>query len=159
MRPRVKNVILASADQVAIDAVAAKMMGFDPLAIPYLRMCHERELGIADLSRIRILGDDISQVNFGFHVRRSLVIWGDQMIRKGPLRPLEKLLLHSPLVVWAPLASTIYHDLLWYPLIGWARLKAFRRTPWGQLWERYRQSAGQQQVRNHTVTTRAERAP
>ncbi len=32
MEPIVKNVILASADQVAIDAVAAKLMGFDPLA-------------------------------------------------------------------------------------------------------------------------------
>jgi uncharacterized protein (DUF362 family) len=31
MEPVVKNVILASADQVAIDAVAAKMMGFEPL--------------------------------------------------------------------------------------------------------------------------------
>ena len=31
MLPYVKNVILASADQVAIDAVAAKLMGFDPL--------------------------------------------------------------------------------------------------------------------------------
>ena len=30
MFPVVKNVMLASADQVAIDAVAAKMMGFDP---------------------------------------------------------------------------------------------------------------------------------
>ena len=31
MMPHVKNVILASADQVAIDAVAAKLMGIDPL--------------------------------------------------------------------------------------------------------------------------------
>src|SRR6185295_2545920 len=34
MIPRVGNIILASADQVAIDAIAAKIMGFDPLAIP-----------------------------------------------------------------------------------------------------------------------------
>ena len=31
MVPHVKNVLLASADQVAIDAVAAKLMGFDPM--------------------------------------------------------------------------------------------------------------------------------
>ena len=152
IRPTVQNYLLASADQVAIDAVAARMMGFDPLTIPYLRMCHERELGTADVAHIRILGEDISRVNFGFHMRRSVVIWGDQMIRKGPLRPLEKLLLHSPLVVWAPLASHLYHDLVWYPLIGQARLRAFRRTPWGKLWEQYRQSAGQQQPRQDTVT-------
>ena len=33
MYPVVKNVMLASADQVAIDAVSAKMMGFDPMSL------------------------------------------------------------------------------------------------------------------------------
>jgi len=33
IRPVIKNVILPSADQVAIDAVAAKLMGFDPMSI------------------------------------------------------------------------------------------------------------------------------
>ncbi len=42
MTPHSKNLILASADSVAIDAVAAKLMGFDPMKIPYLKMCHER---------------------------------------------------------------------------------------------------------------------
>jgi uncharacterized protein (DUF362 family) len=140
MIPKIKNYILASGDQVAIDAVAAKMMGFEPLSIPYLRMCHERELGVADLAHIRVIGEDISKVNFGFSMHRSLVIWGDQMIRKGPLRPVEKLLLHSPLVVWAPFASNVYHDWFWYPLVGQARIRLFRRTPWGGLWESYRQS-------------------
>ena len=36
IRPIEKNIILASADQVAIDAVAAKLMGFDPLSIAYI---------------------------------------------------------------------------------------------------------------------------
>ena len=35
MRWHIKNRILASADQVAIDAVAARMMGFDPMSIPF----------------------------------------------------------------------------------------------------------------------------
>src|SRR5215204_2504641 len=78
MVPVVKNYLLASGDQVAIDAIAAKMMGFDPLSIPYLRMCHERELGIADPAHIEVRGEDVSTVNFKFEVSRSLVIWGDQ---------------------------------------------------------------------------------
>src|SRR5215813_4802633 len=138
MYPRIKNYILASGDQVAIDAVAAKMMGFDPLTIPYLRMAHERELGVADLSRINIVGEEISKVNFGFKVNRSLVIWGDQLIRKGLLRPFEKILLHSPLMVWAPFASNVYHDLFWYPLVGRARISQFKKTGWGSLWDEYR---------------------
>jgi hypothetical protein len=138
MVPRVGNVILASADQVAIDAIAAKIMGFDPMSIPYLRMCHERGLGVAEPRDIEIVGDvEAASVDMGFKTNRSLVIWGDQLIRKGPLRPLKRLLLHSPLVVWAPFASNVYHDLLWYPTVGRARIRGFGDTPWGELFERY----------------------
>ncbi|MBI2204619.1 MAG: DUF362 domain-containing protein [Candidatus Rokubacteria bacterium] len=138
MIPRIGNLILASADQVAIDAIAAKIMGYDPLGIPYLRMCHERGLGVADPREIEIVGDaDAAALNFKFQTSRSLVIWGDQLIRKGPLRPLKRLLLHSPLMVWAPFASNVYHDWLWYPTVGRSRIRAFSDTPWGRLFERY----------------------
>ena len=138
MIPTVGNLILASADQVAIDAIAARIMGFDPLAIPYLRMCHERGLGVADPKAIELVGDaDAGRVDMGFSSRRSLVIWGDQLIRRGPLRPLKRLLLHSPLVVWAPFASNVYHDWLWYPTVGRARIRAFDATPWGRLFASY----------------------
>jgi hypothetical protein len=138
MIPREGNLILASSDQVAIDAIAAKIMGFDPLSIRYLAMCHERGLGVADPRDIEIVGDvDAAAVDMGFTTSRSLVIWGDQLIRRGPLRPLKRLLLHSPLMVWAPFASNVYHDLLWYPTIGRARIRAFAETGWGRLFERY----------------------
>jgi hypothetical protein len=138
MVPRVGNLILASSDQVAIDAIAARIMGFDPLAIRYLRMCHERGLGVADPRDIEIVGDaDAAHVSMGFKTQRSLVIWGDQLIRRGPLRPLKHLLLHSPLVVWAPFASNVYHDFLWYPTIGRSRIREFSTTPWGRLFATY----------------------
>jgi uncharacterized protein (DUF362 family) len=138
MTPHVKDFILASADSVAIDAVAARMMGFDPLTIPYLSMCQDRGLGTADPREIEIVGADVSEVNFRFAVKRSLVIWGDQMLRRGPLRFLEGVALHSPLVVWAPFASNVYHDLLWYPTVGRSIIRRFSRTKWGRLFdERY----------------------
>ena len=137
MIPRVKNLILAATDSVAIDAIAARLMGFDPLSIPFLRMAHERGLGIADPRQIELVGDDVSSENFGFQTRKSLVIWGDQMIRKGFLRPLERILLHSPLMVWAPFASNVYHDMVWYPTIGQSRIREFMRTEWGQLFRKY----------------------
>jgi uncharacterized protein (DUF362 family) len=138
MIPREGNLILASGDQVAIDAIAARIMGFDPLEIPYLRMCHERGLGVADPREIEIVGDtEAAAVRMGFRQTKSLVIWGDQLIRLGPLRPLKRLLLHSPLVAWAPLASNIYHDFLWYPTVGAARIRAFRRTAWGRRFADY----------------------
>ncbi len=137
MIPRVKNLLLAATDSVAVDAIAARLMGFDPLSIPFLRMAHERELGIADPRDIELVGDDVSRENFGFKTRRSLVIWGDQMIRRGFLRPFERLLLHSPLMVWAPFASNVYHDVFWYPTIGRSRIRSFMRTEWGQLFRKY----------------------
>ena len=137
MIPRIKNLLLAASDSVAIDAIAAKLMGYDPMSIPFLRMAHERGLGIADPRQIELVGDDVSAENFGFTTRKSLVIWGDQMIRKGFLRPFERLLLHSPLMVWAPFASNVYHDMVWYPTIGQARIREFMRTEWGQLFTRY----------------------
>jgi uncharacterized protein (DUF362 family) len=143
MVPVTGNVILAGADSAAIDAVAARLMGFDPMAIPYLRMCHERGLGVADPRQIDLVGDDISAMNLHFKVSRSLVIWGDQMLRRGPLRFLEKVALHSPLVVWAPMASNFYHDLLWYPTIGRRRIARFRTTPWGRFFDaRYKDPSG-----------------
>ena len=137
MIPRVKNLVLAATDSVAIDAIAAQLMGFDPMSIPFLRMAHERGLGIADPRHIELVGDDVSMENFGFQTKKSLVIWGDQMIRKGFLRPLERLLLHSPLMVWAPFASNVYHDMVWYPTIGQSRIREFMRTGWGQLFQKY----------------------
>jgi hypothetical protein len=143
MRPVIGNVLLAGADSVAIDAVAARIMGFDPMAIPYLRMCHDRGLGVADPRGIDMAGDDVSDMNLRFEVSRSLVIWGDQMLRKGPLRFLEKIALHSPLVVWAPAASNLYHDYLWYPTIGRSRIRDFRRTAWGRFFDdRYGPASG-----------------
>jgi uncharacterized protein (DUF362 family) len=138
MVPRTGNLILASGDSVAIDAIAARLMGFDPMAIPYLRTAHEMGLGVGDPVEIEIVGDDVAEIDFGFKTKRSLVIWGDQMIRKGFLRSLEKILLHSPLVFWAPLASNIYHDLLWYPTVGRRRIRSFLGTEWGALWKAYR---------------------
>lgn len=138
MVPSTRNVILASSDSVAIDAVAATMMGFDAMEIPYLRMATEMGLGEGRVNHIELVGDAIAGTNFGFQTKKSLVIWGDQMLRLGPLRFLEKILLHSPLVVWAPAASNFYHDFLWYPTIGRRRIRAFARTPWGQLFDAYR---------------------
>ena len=137
MVPVVKNYILGSSDSVALDAVASKMMGFDPLQIPYIRLCHEKGLGVGDIKEIEIVGEDISSVNFGFRTRRSFVIWGDQLLRLGPLRFLENIALKSPLAFWAPLASNLYHDLLWYPITGRARINKFKKTEWGKLFEKY----------------------
>ncbi|HSJ59212.1 MAG TPA: DUF362 domain-containing protein, partial [Anaerolineae bacterium] len=47
-----KDLILASADQVAIDAVSAYLQGFNPMELDFIRLAHERGLGIGDIQQI-----------------------------------------------------------------------------------------------------------
>lgn len=54
--------VIAGTDAVAVDAVTAAVMGFDPLQIGYLRYAQEAGLGVADLSAINVVGDPIDQV-------------------------------------------------------------------------------------------------
>ncbi len=138
MRPHVKNVILASADQVAIDAVAAKMMGFDPLSLGYIRIAHERGLGCGDLSQIEVVGSDVEGVDFGFRGdENTFASWGQKLIYWGPLHPLEGLLLRTPLVPWSYLASRLYYDVFWYNVFGRRQVRRAKQNEWGQLFERY----------------------
>lgn len=137
MFPKIKNIILASSDSVAIDAIAAKLMGFEPMSIDYIRMATEEGLGMGDPKEIEVVGTDIEEINWHFETKKSLVIWGDQLLRKGALKSLERIALHSPLVVWAPFASNVYHDLLWYPTIGRSRINEFMKTEWGALFSKY----------------------
>ena len=134
MRWYVKNVILASADQVAIDAMAAKMMGFDPLEIPFIRIAHEHGLGCGDPAKIEVVGDDVSSVNWRFSGgENTLASRGQKLIYWGPLKRLERLLLRSPVAPWAFLASNLYYNGYWLNLFGKRRIKEALKTEWGKL--------------------------
>jgi uncharacterized protein (DUF362 family) len=139
MVPVRKDVLLAAADQVAIDAVAAKMMGFDPLAIRYLALAHERGLGVADPRDIELVGDaDAGRENWHFSVGDNLASRVGDMLWFGPLKRLQKLFFHTPLVYVFVAGSYLYHDFLWYPVFGRRAVRSFVRTsPWGALFARY----------------------
>ncbi|MGI8970195.1 MAG: DUF362 domain-containing protein [Dehalococcoidia bacterium] len=138
MRPHVKNLILASADQVAIDAVAAKLMGFDPMSIKFIRLAHEKGLGCGDPERIEVVGMDVAGINFGFtRDEDTFASWGQKKIYWGPLKPFEKMLLRSPIVPWSYMASNAYYNAFWYPFIGRKRVQFARETDWGKLFQRY----------------------
>ena len=132
MIPRIKNYLLAGYDQVAVDTVVAKMLGFEPMKLPAIKLAHDEGLGCGDFDQIEIIGEDVSDVDWNFQVNRSLVIWGDQMVRKGPLSFLEPLM-HNKLFMKLPiLGSLIYHDAIWYPTIGKKRIESFLNTEWGK---------------------------
>jgi uncharacterized protein (DUF362 family) len=138
MRPHVTNLILASDDMVSIDAIAAKLMGLDPLSIKFIRLAHEKGLGVGDPKEIELVGDDVSKVNLKFSPHEdTLASRGQKLIYWGPLKPLENLLLRSPIVPWSYAASRLYHDGYWYPTKGMPRVKKILATEWGKLFEQY----------------------
>lgn len=137
MEPHIKNYILAGGDSVAIDAIAAKMMGFDPFSIPFIRIAHEMGLGCGDLTRIEVVGCDIENINFKFKVADTFASRGQKAIYYGFLKPFEKLLLRSPIVVWSYIASRLYYDFYWYPFIGRKRVKKILNSEWGDLFKKY----------------------
>jgi len=137
MIPRIKNYLIAGYDQVAVDAVVAKMLGFEPLKLPAIKLAHDEGLGCGDFNQIEIIGEDVSKINWNFKVKRSIVIWGDQMVRKGPLQFLYPLFRSELFFLGPTYASMIFHDMLWYPLIGRQRIKKFYQTEWGKVFKEY----------------------
>ncbi len=138
MRWHAKNVILASADQVAIDAVAASLMGFDPMSIKFIRLADEHGLGCGRVDEIEIVGEDISGVNWGFGAaENTFASRGQKLIYWGPLKPLESLLLRSFLTPWAYAASNVYHNSYWLRFVGRRRIKEAMKTGWGRLFQSY----------------------
>jgi len=137
MRWHEKDIFLASADQVAIDAVSAKLQGFDPMELKFIRLGHELGLGVGDPKEIEIVGYDISAEDWGFVQEDTFASKGQKLIYHGALRPFENALLRSPIVPWSYFASNFYHNVYWYPFVGRPRVEAALDTKWGQFFKRY----------------------
>jgi LPXTG-motif cell wall-anchored protein len=138
MRWHETDVLMASADQVAIDAISAKVQGFDPLKLAFIRIAHERGMGVGDPRQIQIVGDPaIAQESWGYVQEDTFASRGQKMIYHGWLHSFEKPLLRSPLVPWSYFASNFYHNVYWYPFIGRKRVEAALQTKWGQLFKSY----------------------
>jgi uncharacterized protein (DUF362 family) len=142
MTPHVKGVIIASADSVALDAVCAKLMGFDPMRdVRFIRLAHEMGLGCGETSRIHLAGDaEAAAENWRFegpYRRMTFAARMQHAIYWGRLRRPLKWSLRTWLAPWSYLASIAYHDWFWYPLVGRRRVKAALKTPWGELFKSY----------------------
>ncbi|MBS7612108.1 DUF362 domain-containing protein [Candidatus Bathyarchaeota archaeon] len=66
------NAALAGLDPVAVDAVAAYIMGFNPMDIGYIYYCHKFGLGNANIENIRIVGENIETLKRGFKPHRTI---------------------------------------------------------------------------------------
>ena len=141
MIPVETDYILASADQVAIDAVSAKMMGFDPLSIKYIKLAHDAKLGVGDPSEIEIVGEDIRNVNLHFFVGDNAASRVGDVLWFSPARVLQKLFFRTPLVYAFVFGSFFYHDYFWWPVKGKRIQEKLRRSSkWGKLFLSYPES-------------------
>ena len=133
-----KDLILASSDQVAIDAVSAYLQGFSPLDLKFIRLAHERGLGIGDIKQIQILGGlDLDELRWRARTGETFASRGQKMIYHGPLKPFESLLLRTPIAPWSYAASQGYFDYFWYPFVGHKRVEEALQTKWGRLFAEY----------------------
>ena len=145
MQVQERNLMLAGADQVAVDATSARLMGLDPFDIPFLRMAHEDGLGTADAREIEVVGADIEQVKWQVAARQdTFASRGQKLIYWGPLKRLEKMLLRTVIAPWSYAASRLYHDVYWYNVVGRGRVRQALTGPWGELFQRYPKEAGQE---------------
>ena len=139
MIPIAKNILLASDDCVAIDAVAAKIMGFDPMEHKFIRLAHERGLGTGRVEEIEIVGNvDIEKENWNFETGDNTASSVGKLFWFGPMRWLQKLMFHTPIVYGFIFASAIYHDKIWYRSKGKKIVDEWLvNNPWGQLFQNY----------------------
>ena len=142
MIPHVKDILLASDDQVAIDAVAAAMMGLDPMKIKFIRLAHDLGLGCGDPNEIEIVGDQqAAEERWDFVGPYKKMTFAARMQHKiywGPLKKPIEWSLKTVLAPWAYIASVIYHDSFWYPFLAKKQMAAVLESPWGRLfsdWE------------------------
>ena len=142
MTPYVKNVLLASSDQVALDAVAAKLMGFDPLSdVKCIRLAHERGLGCGDVKELELVGDEEAyQENWHFvgpFKHMTFAARMQHLIYWGWLKRFLEWSLKTWLAPLAYIASVLYHDWFWYPRRGRRRVRQALSSQWGRLFHNW----------------------
>ncbi len=72
------GVVLAGFDPVAVDTVAATLIGFDPSEMGYLKMCHKEGLGSIEMSQINVppmqMAEFTKQLQRPFGLDEKLII-------------------------------------------------------------------------------------
>ena len=133
------DIVLASSDQVAIDAVAAKIMGFDPMRdLPYVRMATEQGLGTGILDEIEIIGENLDFFDYHFKVGDNFTSQIGDLIWFGPLKWAQNFFFRTPLVYMFIMASDWYHDKMWWNFKGKRIYDKWKNeSQWGRLFDQY----------------------
>ena len=129
--PRIADHVLASGDIVALDTMAAKMMGFDPQTIPHIQLCARIGLGKSDPNSIRVEGAEIPNLNFK-RARNNAVAWVEILLRRSFLR---RLVFDTPLFRLFVLGALAWY-YIWYYLVAGKRYRdrILRDPKYGKQW-------------------------
>ncbi len=133
--PKVVNRVLASGDCVALDTVAAKIMGFEPARIGHLQECVAAGLGVADLNQITTVGDDDLSLNLHFlPAHHNVVSWMELVLRRRA--GLRRLFFDTPLFRVCCNLTLAYYAA-WYYVLGIGRARRdgiLTATAYGAQW-------------------------
>ena len=106
--------------------------------IDYIKMAHEDGLGVGDVREIEVKGEDIRQMNFGFHVGDNFASHFGDLFWFSPLKRIQKLFFHTPLVYLFVFGSYFYHDCIWWPLVGKRLMETIRaNSQWGRFFDTF----------------------
>ncbi len=124
--PREGNVLAASADPVALDALGARLLGINPFDLPYLARAHDMGLGVAEFGGMELAGDDPDELVGPFRWQPS----GLDAAAAAVERTLPPSIGRR--------AALFYDDFSWYRRRGEKIWLAFEKTEWGKVFEGYR---------------------
>lgn len=107
--PKIADVVLCSADPVALDTVQALFMGLDPTKIRHLSRCAERGVGICDPERIEIRGMDPTRHGLRFQPpRHNAVSLVENVLRRSALK---RLFFNTPIFAICLFGAKLYYRL------------------------------------------------
>jgi hypothetical protein len=132
-RPMVLDLVLAGRDPVAVDAVGALLLGWQPRSIPWLARLDEEGLGIGDLAQIECVGGGVELSNALARART----W-----RAPRGRGLGRAVANPAFRRLGEWSARAYHALLWKPWVGRPIRRLYRECPWGRLEARFREARG-----------------
>jgi len=123
--PKEMGLVLASGDLVALDTIAASLMGFDVEWIEHLRLAAEHGLGTCRREDIEVRGESVEGARSPFRpARHNAVSWIEMLLRQSFV---HDLVFRTPLFAACCWGARRYYDL-WELLVGRRRRAAVMRS-------------------------------
>jgi hypothetical protein len=113
------------------------------MSIKYIRLAHDLGLGCGDPRDIDIVGDAAAaKESWNFAGPFKKMTFASRMQHKiywGPLKKPIEWSLKTVLAPWAYIASVVYHDSFWYPVLAKRMMASVLSSPWGRLFRHWSQ--------------------